>query len=64
MTSSRLAADVVYYLSREEQDEDHRQSRVTEYFDKIKEREVVNRERRDVNDDGVIDGNNERGGDS
>ena len=48
MTSSRLAADVVYYLSREAQNEYRRQSRVTKYFDKIEDREIVNQGTRDV----------------
>jgi hypothetical protein len=59
MTSSRLAADVVYYLSREAQNEYRRQSRVTKYFDKIEDRETVNQNTRDVNNDVAMDGSNE-----
>jgi len=59
MTSSRLAADVVYYLSREAQNEYRRQSRVTKYFDKIEDRETVNQGTGDVNKDVALEGRNE-----
>jgi hypothetical protein len=59
MTSSRLADDIVYYLSREAQNEYSRQSRSTKYLDKIEDRETVNQGTRDVNNDVAMDGSNE-----
>ena len=41
MTNIRLAGDVVYYLSREAQNEYRRQHRVTQYFDKIEGNQTV-----------------------
>ena len=35
MTNIRLAGEVIYYLSREAQNENLHQHRVTQYFDKI-----------------------------
>jgi hypothetical protein len=42
MTSIRLAGEVIYYLSREAQNEFRRQNRVTKYFDQIEDRDVPN----------------------
>jgi hypothetical protein len=50
MTSIRLAGEVIYYLSREAQNEFRRQNRVTKYFDQIEDRDVPN--------NAVGDGNN------
>ena len=38
MTNIRLACEVVYYLSREAQNEYRRQHRVTQYFDNIEDK--------------------------
>jgi hypothetical protein len=59
MTSNRLAADVVYYLSREAQSEYRRQSRVTKYFDKIEDRETVAQNTGDMNSDVAMEGTSE-----
>jgi uncharacterized protein (DUF1810 family) len=56
---TKLAADVIYYLSREAQNEYRRQSRVTKYFDKIEDRETVNQNTRNVNNDVAMDGSGE-----
>ena len=42
MTNIRLAGEVVYYLSREAQNEYRRQHRVTQYFDQIGDNHTVN----------------------
>ena len=59
MNSSRPAADVVFYLSREAQNEYRPQSRVTTFFDKIKDREVINQGTGDVTKHVAMDGSNE-----
>ena len=41
MTNIRLAGEVIYYLSREAQNEYRRQHRVTKYFDMIEDSEAV-----------------------
>ena len=41
MTNIRLAGEVIYYLSREAQNEYRRQHRVTQYFDKIEDHQTV-----------------------
>ena len=41
MTNIRLAGEVIYYLSREAQNEYRRQHRVTQYFDQIEDNETV-----------------------
>jgi hypothetical protein len=41
MTNIRLAGEVIYYLSREAQNEYRRQHRVTQYFDKIEDNQTV-----------------------
>ena len=42
MTNIRLAGEVIYYLSREAQNEYRRQHRVTQYFDQIGDNHTVN----------------------
>jgi hypothetical protein len=41
MTSTRLAGEVIHYLSREAQSEYRRQNRVTKYFDKMEKKDTV-----------------------
>jgi hypothetical protein len=41
MTNIRLAGEVIYYLSREAQNEYRRQHRVTQYFDQIEDSQTV-----------------------
>jgi hypothetical protein len=41
MTSTRLAGEVIHYLSREAWTEYRRQSRVTKYFDRIEKGDTV-----------------------
>jgi hypothetical protein len=41
MTTTRLAGEVVYYLSREAWNEYRRQNRVTKYFDQIENGEAT-----------------------
>ena len=41
MTNIRLAGEVIYYLSREAQNEYRRQHRVTQYFDQIEGNQTV-----------------------
>jgi hypothetical protein len=56
-----MAAYVTYYLSREAKNEYCRKRRVTKYFDKIEDKEVVIHGMRDTNDDFLMDGHKNDG---
>ena len=55
MTSTRLAGDVIYYLSREAWSEYRHQNRVTKYFDQIEDSEATTNNVGGVNKDAVME---------
>jgi hypothetical protein len=54
MTSIRLTDEVIFYLSREAQNDFRRQDRVTKYFDQIEDRDIPNSPVGDGNNSGAI----------